>query len=85
MRLLLTHTFPYCVRQSCFFNLHILSFSYPIFFIFMCNIIHDFKAVEEVERALLDCMPSDKRTPFLQEIISPQRILHKHRVFMIFC
>ena len=50
----------------------------------MCNIIHDFKAVEEVERALLDCMPSDKRTPFLQEIISPQRILHKHRVFMIF-
>ena len=36
MCLLLTHTFPYCVRQSCFFNLHILSFSYPFLILFSC-------------------------------------------------
>ena len=59
-----------------FFQPARFEFSYPFLFYFhVQHVIHDFKAVEEVERALLDCMPSDQRTPFLQDIISPQIIL----------
>ena len=67
-----------------FFQPAHFEFFFPVFYFHVYSniIVNDFKVVEEVERALLDCMPSDQQTPFLQDIISPQRIIHKNSLIM---